>query len=478
MKANALVGIAVIAILTTVLSSSVFAENIPTLDWANTYASDHKQENHRVLLDAEKNVITAGSLYGLSSSSKFYVTKFNSDSSPAWTYTLEMPELDKKPFQIAIDFHNYIYVAGNSQIKKLDPSGNETMTIELGSFGLGKDCFGLAIDKDGNIFVATQFNIAKLDHEGNLLWLRAYSANQDFGFWGGILLDHEGNLYAEGKFSGSVDFNPNDIPDIRHSNEAFPDIFVTKINSDGSYGGWTRTFGRIRYEDTLGLAIDSENNIYAGYFSDRIPLTKQPAILFLQKISARGHFIWTRQIPITLNVQAGISGNLTTVEDGVVVAGGFTEMGDFDPSDDYDIRALSGLQNVFIMKLDFDGLYCWTTVLNGSGVSYATSISADNESNLFIGGEFSGSLDFDPSENEEIAESKNSNFNAFILKLNAPPALNMTEALSEVISEHERKTGYSVGNQSNQKTMGTAFNLSNANGARAFYEKESYMLKR
>src|SRR6185295_8774289 len=58
-----------------------------------------------------------------------------------------------------------------------------------------------------------------------------------------VAVDAAGNRYVTGPFSGAVDFNPGVGADVKTSASFIGgDVFVTRFNSDGTYG-WTQTFG-------------------------------------------------------------------------------------------------------------------------------------------------------------------------------------------------------------------------------------------
>src|SRR3546814_18634079 len=83
------------------------------------------------------------------------------------------------------------------------------------------------------------------------------------------------------------------------------DSFVTKINSDGTYG-WTRIFGGVGAETAGGLAVDTTGNVYAsGSFTGTVvfdddfggsvdsKVSAGSTAAFVAKINSGGTYGWT-----------------------------------------------------------------------------------------------------------------------------------------------------------------------------------------
>ncbi len=80
-----------------------------------------------------------------------------------------------------------------------------------------------------------------------------------------VAVDGSGNVYITGYFRETVDFDPGAGTD-NHTSAGEEDIFLTKINSDGSYG-YTKTMGGTDHDYGQSVAVDSSENVYiTGYF--------------------------------------------------------------------------------------------------------------------------------------------------------------------------------------------------------------------
>ena len=161
--------------------------------------------------------------------------------------------------------------------------------------------------------------------------------DQDYGQ--SVAVDGSGNVYITGSFRGTnVDFNPGAGTD-SHDSAGEEDIFLTKINFDGTYG-YTKTMGGTDHDYGRSLAVDSSDNVYmTGYFQGTA---------------------------------------------------------DFDPGAGTDEHTSAGLDDIFLTKINFDGSYDLTKIMGGTNQDFGQSVAVDDRVNVYITGYFSETVDFDP----------------------------------------------------------------------------------
>ena len=105
-----------------------------------------------------------------------------------------------------------------------------------------------------------------LAHAGSVYsWTKTMGgASDDSGRSAAV--DGSGNVYVTGFFVGTVDFDPDPGTEDNHTSNGGYDIFLTKINADGTYG-WTKTMGGPSGDWSYSAAVDGSGNVYvAGHF--------------------------------------------------------------------------------------------------------------------------------------------------------------------------------------------------------------------
>ena len=192
------------------------------------------------------------------------------------------------------------------------------------------------------------------------LWAKRIGGTSSDGVWA-FALDNSGNVYVTGAFYLTVDFDPG--PGVFNLTSAgYYDMFILKLDSAGNFI-WAKRIGG--YGDTFGTAIamDASNNIY-------------------------------------------LTGNFR---------GGTT---DFDPdTGTYNLTPF-GYDDTFICKLDSAGNFIWAKQIGGTlSHDYGWSIAIDALDNVYVDGNFWGTVDFDPGPGTFSLTS--SNYGSFFLsKLN------------------------------------------------------------
>ncbi|MFH1729817.1 MAG: SBBP repeat-containing protein [Pseudomonadota bacterium] len=247
--------------------------------------------------------------------------------------------------------------------------------------------YGIAEDSNGNIYIAGIWTgvadfggpyeftgdggifVAKYTPEGGLHWAKVNEAS--FRTIGNpIAVDSNDNIYLTGYFVDTVDFDFSDEID-EYTADAYGDIFVTKINSDGGYV-WTKAFGGSGYDRAHSIAIDSNDNIFiiGEYDSDPI---------------------------------------------------------DFDFDGGGDEHGNQGIWDVFLTKINSDGAYAWTKVFGGDNDDLGHSIVIDSNDNIWLAGKFmSTSVDFDYTEADDTIYPSGGNYDTFVMKINSNYTYNQT----------------------------------------------------
>ena len=182
----------------------------------------------------------------------------------------------------------------------------------------------------------------------------------DGNAWGeSLATDNLGNIYITGYFNGTVHFGGSDTLAVG----IYSATFITKFNVDGTYG-WTKSFNGNAWGSSI--ATDNLGNIYiTGYFNGTV---------------------------------------------------------DFGGTDNF--TASEG-SDAFITKFNVDGTYGWTKDFigaNSTSYSYGYGIATDNLGNIYVSGDYSGTVDFGDSDTLTTAGD-----DGYVTKYNADGSYDWTK---------------------------------------------------
>jgi hypothetical protein len=276
---------------------------------------------------------------------------------------------------------------------------------------------------------AWQLSSIKVTGEPPHGWARTWGGpGGDRGF--GVALDEWGNIYNTGTFQHTVDFDPGPGEDL-HAEGGHYNAFLSKIDPEGNFQ-WARTWGPLTDTTAIhtgDIDIDPSNGVYvSGYFSGLVDF--DPGVgedfhqsnsddyddVFLSKFDKDGNFLWVRVWGSTGDEAA----QALAVDNAgkVYVTGEFEGMVDFDPGDGVDEHTSNGGNGVFLSNFDSDGAFLWARTwaceVGAIGIGYG--VATDGLGNVFVTGEFGGTVDFDPGPGEEIQSGKPNGGNLFLIK--------------------------------------------------------------
>lgn len=239
-----------------------------------------------------------------------------------------------------------------------------------------------------------------------------------------IAVDKDRNVYVAGSFSGTSNFNTS----TDYTSNGGSDLFIAKLDWSGNTL-WIKTIGGTGDDAALGLKIDSLNQLYiTGYFADVTDFNPQGTAyeltaagntdIFVAKLDNTGNVLWARNMGGADGSDEGraiaIDANLNVYTTGV-----FYSTADFDPGTSSFPLTAAGSSEVFVSKLDADGLFVWAKRLGGSRLDSGEGIAVDRDGNVYTTGSFQRTADFDPGTNVYNLISGANSYDVFISKLNA-----------------------------------------------------------
>jgi len=256
-------------------------------------------------------------------------------------------------------------------------------------------------DEDGTDLLDEPLEITITD-PGDMGWARTWgSTENDFGK--NVALDALGNVYVAGDFRDTVDFDPSSNTD-QYSSKGDYDVYLVKYNKEGTYE-WARTWGGSISDEGNAIAIDDSGNVYvSGPFRDTVDFDPGPneliitssgsADVFLSKLDSTGTLQWVR----TWGGGSGEGSAGATIDDfgNIYIIGWFNLSVDFDPGIGVDNHSSNGGADIFLSKFDSSGNFQWARTWGGTGFDFCNGVVAGNGGHVFISGEFSSTVDFDP----------------------------------------------------------------------------------
>lgn len=240
---------------------------------------------------------------------------------------------------------------------------------------------------------STDIFVTKTDNNGNFLWaVRAGGTGSDRGI--DIKTDSQGNSYITGFFNGTATFGSTSL-----TSSGNQDVFIAKYNSSGALQ-WAVRAGGTGADIGNGITLDNTNNIIvtgefngtATFGTSSLSTTSTASDAFTTKLSNSGTFIWTEQGTGSLSIR-GIEVT-SDPNDNVYVTGQFSGNVTFD------VLHTNAMYNIiFLVKYNSQGQEQWFRVIGGGGSNIANGIASDNQSNIYLTGDFTGNLTFFGSSN-------------------------------------------------------------------------------
>ncbi len=319
--------------------------------------------------------------------------------------------------------------------------GGSSSTGTVNSTAVATDSFGDAYQTGsfsgtvqfGNITLTAKGSsdifVAKYSSTGSLSWA------EDIGGAGGtaasnwIAVDGMGNVYLTGYFLGTVNFgtqgSTHNLTSVYPGN---PNAFVEKLTSLGSYS----------YADQIGaggpalgtsITVDSQGNAYiTGYFAGTVNFNPhgtntfsssdggQNTNAFVEKLSLSGNYVWADDIGYGSNSYG--EGIAVDSSGRVYSTGYFTGTGQFAPgtfSHSFESSNNGSDTNSYVSVLSSTGAYVSSYLLGYGGMTEAFGVAVDKSDNIYVTGDFSGTVNF--GSTAVTSSNAGGNINAFVVKL-------------------------------------------------------------
>ncbi|MCF6323495.1 MAG: hypothetical protein L3J89_04080 [Gammaproteobacteria bacterium] len=258
-----------------------------------------------------------------------------------------------------------------------------------------------------------------------------------------VYADSYGNVYQAGSYLGTMDFDSSSAVDERSSGNydrygyrTSQDAYVIKTNADGTYAwSWVSRgyYGAAAHDVTT----DEDGNVYiSGRFSGDTYFDPNDAsgtgnatgwAPFVVKLDSQGNYLWSYTIYERFKRADLLAHHIALdSQNNVYIAGAFNSPRpiDFDSGPNQDHQVSLGYVDLFVSRINADGSYGWTYTAGGDrGFIGTTNLSRyiyggiviDAQDRIYVGGKYSGTVDFD---GDGIADDVSSSGNGFVIQLN------------------------------------------------------------
>ena len=308
-----------------------------------------------------------------------------------WVYHPENTSIEGGTFEAVstiADSSGFVYVLGEFKgTADFDPSS---------------DTLNLTSVVSGDVY------LSKYDSLGNYVWaFRIGSIHTDNATK--LLVDQNGDILISGEFEGTLDFDPS-LGLVELNSSTGKDAFIAKYSNTASLI-WALNYGNTDDVTLTSLCQDEDNGIIAiGSFSgadlDADPTSSVNTLYssggadtYCINLSENGAFNWAFNI-------GGIGAShacygysiIRDHSNNLCISGSYSGTVDFDPGSGISEMTFVGPgSDAFMAKFETDGSLIWSKTFNGTSTSAVRSVAFDSINNLYLVGDFGGTVDFDPS---------------------------------------------------------------------------------
>lgn len=323
-----------------------------------------------------------------------------------WIVTVDTGGLNRATDMFLDNDNNPIIVGQIPQLTDVDPGDAEILVGTAGPY-----------------YSYTSGLVQKFDGEnGDMMW---YGLSGGFGWDSNFISDmdqdEDGNLYVFGLCSGPGmhDFDPGDgeylydpwdaqmpyVLKLDSDRNLIWTYFIDFYESDGmdyipgppSGWGWSGEIEVSPVDGSIDLTghFYGEMDCYAGPENEFWISAPSEGTPYHIKLDNDGVFMsaysnadlseFTHNWPLSKDQGTG-----------AYCAGYFSGTADLDPGVGVDSRTSAGLADIYLQHLTVDGEIDWTKTIGGTSTDRPKDIHVDEDKNIFLSGDFSGIVDFDP----------------------------------------------------------------------------------
>lgn len=409
---------------------SLFSQNY---SWAKNISGTGNEICYSMSKDASGNIYMAGSFEGsadfdpspsmsdtkTSAGSKdIFMTKYNSLGNYLWSVKMGGSGIDEAKFIKVNPANNDIYLVGTFQNVVDFDFGSPTAT--LSSAG-GYDIF-----------------FARYNASGTLLYARRIGG-VNIELVDAVDINSSGDLIMLGRFTGTVDFNPNSgvYNLVANGSEAFIAQYSNNFTMLQAYKfGPGSVYPKDVCYDNTGTkfyvtgAFNGTFDADFGSATQNLVAVSNNNDAFVVKYDNNIGLQWAVNIAGTIGPKEGKSICIDN-SNNALITGAFTGTMDTDPSSNVvSYSSNNNSMDVFFAAYgSTSGTHLGSHTIGGTGSDYGNCISIDASSNIYISGAFQSTIDLDPTNGTDVHTSGGGD-DVFFYKMSSNLTYNFGKNLS------------------------------------------------
>ena len=364
--------------------------------WSKLYGDGAEDFFNAVTPTDDGGFVAVGYSYGNPGQADYWIVKINGNGDKVWSKLYGGSGFDQPSAVIRTTDGGYVVAGYSSSIDgdvvgghgfgsydvwviKIDANGNKLWAKTYG--GSGHDFAGDVIaTPDGGYLIVGGAGSTDGDISGNL-------GNSDM--WA-IRLDANGNKLWAKNFGGSLSEAANAVAADANGgfilagssidNYGNSDAVVVKLDASGNKQ-WTKTLGGSGYDFVNDITVAADGGYLvvgaAGSNDGDFSTNKGSYDVWAIKLDVNGNKVWSKTYGGSLR-DHGMN-VIKTADNGFLVAG-------FTQSKDGDIDRNAGSDDMFILKLNADGVKMWTKTFGGDSGDQGFAMCAASESDFILAG--------------------------------------------------------------------------------------------
>jgi hypothetical protein len=213
-------------------------------------------------------------------------------------------------------------------------------------------------------------------------WARTWGGTEWDGGGLGVDTDAFGNSYVVGEYQGTVDFDPGSGVE-EHTTVGGRDACMVKYDQVGDLV-WVKTWGGTGFEYCKAIKVTDDGFLYlTGSFSDTVDFDPGPGTH--EEVSQGGLDGYVLKLTQDGDFVSVICWGGPDADYGVVITA----------NDLYVYSGFATSTELGVRRFNPDGSIDWVGTW-GAGANSINGISLDNDHNLYVGGGFENTVDFNP----------------------------------------------------------------------------------